>query len=165
MCGFVWDGELLRYYCFALCDSVKLPKKNIWSDTTPTGKLNGMSTPPPPKKPGVLTLPEGEEDDRLHHEELEHRVVRNEEFACGEVEEEERVEWQTDGDVVDYGHIKVAASHTGTGRHNKKKKKKSMFSWEALSKTFLKKMTQMTLKQVIWNDTRQVHVANSLLRT
>lgn len=69
--------------------------------------------------PGVLTLPEGEKDDGLHHKELEHRVVRNEQFACGKVEEEECVERQTDGDVVDYGHIKVATSHTGTGRNNK----------------------------------------------
>lgn len=125
MCGFVWDGELLHYsefvlFCIVWFSQTTQKIDNIWSDTPPTGKLNSMSTPPPPKKtPGVLTLPEGEEDDWLHHEELENRVVWNEQFACGKVEEEERVERQTDGDVVDYGHIKVAASHTGTGRHSK----------------------------------------------
>lgn len=65
---------------------------------------------------GLLTLPKGEKDDRLDHEELEHGVVRNKQFTCGKVEEEESVERQTDGDVVDNGHIQVAASHTGGGR-------------------------------------------------
>lgn len=69
---------------------------------------------------GPLTLPEGEKDDRLDHEELEHGVVRDEQFTRGEVEEEESVERQTDGDVVDNGHIQVATSHTGWERHRKK---------------------------------------------
>lgn len=64
---------------------------------------------------GLLTLPEGEKDDGLDHEELEHGVVRDKQFTCGEVEEEESVERQTDGDVVDNGHIQVATGHTGGG--------------------------------------------------
>ncbi|OBS69410.1 hypothetical protein A6R68_02028 [Neotoma lepida] len=38
-----------------------------------------------------LTLPEGEKDDRLDHEELEDRAVGTEQLPCGEVEEEECV--------------------------------------------------------------------------
>lgn len=69
---------------------------------------------------GLLTLPEGEKDDWLDHEELEHGVVRDEQLTCGEVEEEESVERQTDGDVVDNGHVQVAASHAGGERQRKK---------------------------------------------
>lgn len=39
-----------------------------------------------------LTLPEGEEDDWLDHEEFEHGVVRDKQFTCRKVEEEESVE-------------------------------------------------------------------------
>ncbi len=42
------------------------------------------------------TLPEGEEDDRLDHQELEHGAVRAEQLPGGEVEEEEGVQRQTD---------------------------------------------------------------------
>lgn len=55
----------------------------------------------------LLTLPEGEEDDRLDHEELEHGAVGDEQVAGGEVEEEESVEGQADRDVVDDGHVQV----------------------------------------------------------
>lgn len=82
-------------------------------------------------------MPEGEEDDRLDHEELEHRVVRNEQLARGEVEEEERVQRQADGDVVDDGDVQVAARHAGRGKEDglkKKKKIKRMFSCVALGK-------------------------------
>ncbi len=64
-------------------------------------------------------MPEGEKDDRLDHKELEHGVVRDQQFTCGKIEEEERVERQTDGDVVDNGHIQVATSHTGGGDTDK----------------------------------------------
>lgn len=66
-------------------------------------------------------MPEGEEDDRLDHEELEHGVVRDKQFTCGKVEEEESVERQADRDVVDNGHIQVATSNTGGERHRNKK--------------------------------------------
>lgn len=56
-------------------------------------------------------MPEGEEDDRFDHEELEHGVVGDEQVTRGEVEEEERVERQADGDVVDDGRVQVAACH------------------------------------------------------
>lgn len=72
------------------------------------------------KQTVFLTLPEGEEDDRLDHEELEHRAVWDEQFTCGEVEEEESVERQADGDVVDNGHIEVTASNTGGERRREK---------------------------------------------
>lgn len=44
----------------------------------------------------VLTLPEGQEDDRLDHEELEHGAVGAEQLPGGKVEEEEGVEGQAD---------------------------------------------------------------------
>lgn len=56
-------------------------------------------------------LPEGEEDDRLHHEELEDWAVGAEQLSCGEVEKEEGIECQADGDVVDDGHVEVAAGY------------------------------------------------------
>lgn len=100
-------------------------------------------TRPPAEGPSVVhcsppTLPEGEEDDRLDHEELEHRVVRNEQLARGEVEEEERVQRQADRDVVDDGDVQVAARHAGRGKEDglkKNKKIKRMFSCVALGKT------------------------------
>lgn len=59
-----------------------------------------------------LTLPEGEKNDGLDHEELEDRAVGAKQVPGGKVEEEERVEGQADGDVVDDGHIEVAAADT-----------------------------------------------------
>lgn len=64
-----------------------------------------------------LTLPEGEEDDRLHHEELEDWAVGAEQLSCGEVEKEEGIECQADGDVVDDGHVEVAAGYTEESKH------------------------------------------------
>lgn len=52
-----------------------------------------------------LTLPEGQEDDRLDHEEFKDRAVGTEQFPGGEVEEEEGVESQTDRNVVNDCHI------------------------------------------------------------
>lgn len=61
-------------------------------------------------------MPEGKKDDRLDHEELEDRAVRAEQLPGGKVEEEEGVEGQADGDVVDDGHVEVAAGDAaGTG--------------------------------------------------
>lgn len=67
----------------------------------------------------TLTLPEGEKDDWLDHEELEHWVIRDEQLTCGKVEEEESVEGQTHRDVVDNCDIQVATSHTGGDRKKK----------------------------------------------
>lgn len=53
----------------------------------------------------ALTLPEGQEDDRFDGEEFEHRLVRPEQVACCEEEEEEGVERQADGEVVDDGDV------------------------------------------------------------
>lgn len=64
-----------------------------------------------------LTLPEGEEDDRLHHEELEDWAVGAEQLSCGEVEKEEGIECQADGDVVDDRHVEVAAGYTEEQTH------------------------------------------------
>lgn len=66
---------------------------------------------------GLLTLPEGEKDDWFDHEELEYWVVRDKQFTRSKVEEEESVERQTDGDVVDNGDIQVTTSHAGGERH------------------------------------------------
>lgn len=60
-----------------------------------------------------LTLPEGEKNDGLDHEELEDGAVGAEQVPGGKVEEEEGVEGQADRDVVDDGHVEVAAGHTG----------------------------------------------------
>lgn len=59
------------------------------------------------------TLPEGEEDDCLDGEELQDWLEGLQEVSGGKVEEEERVEGQADGGVVDQGHIQVAAVDTG----------------------------------------------------
>lgn len=57
------------------------------------------------------TLPEGEEDDGLDHEEFEHGAVRAEQLPRGEVKEEQGVQWQADGDVVDDGDVQVTAGN------------------------------------------------------
>lgn len=65
-----------------------------------------------------LTLPEGEEHHRLHHQELEHGAVGAEQLTGGEVKEEEGVQGQADGDVVDDARVQVAAGNAeeeGTG--------------------------------------------------
>lgn len=54
-------------------------------------------------------LPEGQEDDRLDGEELEHRLVRPQQVAGGEEEEEEGVEGQADREVVDDGDVQVSS--------------------------------------------------------
>lgn len=59
-----------------------------------------------------LTLPEGEKDDGLDHEELKDWAVGTEQLPCGEVEEEEGVKGQADGDVVDDGHVEVSTGDT-----------------------------------------------------
>lgn len=61
---------------------------------------------------GSLTLPEGEEDDGLDHEELEDGAVGTEQLPRGKVEEEEGVEGQADGDVVDDGDVQVTTGNT-----------------------------------------------------
>ena len=53
-------------------------------------------------------LPEGEEDDGLDGEELENGVERLQEVPCGEVEQEQSVQRQRDGRVVDQGDVHVA---------------------------------------------------------
>ena len=55
-----------------------------------------------------LTLPEREEDDGLDSEELQHRAVRMEQIPSGGVEEEEAVESERDGEVVDHRDVDVA---------------------------------------------------------
>lgn len=60
-----------------------------------------------------LTLPEGQEDDRLHHEELEDWAIGTEQLTCGKVEKEESIQRQADRDVVDDRHIEVATGYTG----------------------------------------------------
>ena len=62
--------------------------------------------------PVFPTLPEGEEDDGLHHEELEHGAEGAEQLAGGEVEEEEGVQRQADGDVVHDGDVQVTPGDT-----------------------------------------------------
>lgn len=58
------------------------------------------------------TLPEGEKDNWLDHEELEHGAVGAEQLPGGEIKQEEGIEGQADRDVVDDGHIQVTAGNT-----------------------------------------------------
>lgn len=59
------------------------------------------------------TLPEREEDDRLDGEELEDRLKWLQELPGGEVEKEQGVEGQADGDIVDEGDVEVATVDAG----------------------------------------------------
>lgn len=59
------------------------------------------------------TLPEREEDDGLDGEELEDRLEGLQELPGGEVEKEQGVEGQADGDIVDQGDVEVAAVDAG----------------------------------------------------
>jgi len=52
-------------------------------------------------------LPEGKENDRFDCTELPHWFIRAQEVSCGKVEQEEGIQGQTDGDVVDNGDIQV----------------------------------------------------------
>lgn len=61
-------------------------------------------------------LPEGQEDDRLDGEELEHRLVRPQQVAGGEEEEEEGVEGQADREVVDDGDVQVSSVDAAQGK-------------------------------------------------
>ena len=56
----------------------------------------------------TLTLPEGQEDDRLDSKELKDGVIRSQEVFCCEVEEEKGPQGQTDGNVVDDCDVQVA---------------------------------------------------------
>ena len=59
-----------------------------------------------------FTLPEGEEDNSLHGEELEDWVVLGEELSCGGVEENEAVQGKGHRDVVEKCAVEVAISWT-----------------------------------------------------
>lgn len=66
-------------------------------------------------------MPEGQEDDRLDGEELEHRLVRPQQVAGGEEEEEEGVEGQADREVVDDGDVQVSSVDAAHRKKNKGK--------------------------------------------
>lgn len=68
------------------------------------------SSPCPHSPP---TLPEREEDDGLDGEELEDGLEGLQELPGGEVEKEQGVEGQADGDVVDEGDVEVATVDAG----------------------------------------------------
>lgn len=59
------------------------------------------------KQQGELTLPEGQKNNRFDCEELQNGFVWTQQVACCEKEEEEGVERQADGDVVDDCDIQV----------------------------------------------------------
>jgi hypothetical protein len=63
-------------------------------------------------------LPEGEEDNGLDGEKLEHRVVLGEQLLRGGVEEDQAIEGNSNGEVVGKGAVEVAilwAVHVGHG--------------------------------------------------
>lgn len=83
------------------------------------GRRGGGGTRPGLRAASPPTLPEGEEDDGLDGEELEHRLEGPQQLPGGEVEEEQGVERQADGGVVDEGDVEVAAvdaADEGSGR-------------------------------------------------
>lgn len=49
----------------------------------------------------MITLPEREKDDRLDGKELKDRVIGGQQLLGGKVEQEQGVQGQADGDVVD----------------------------------------------------------------
>lgn len=65
------------------------------------------------------TLPEGQEDDGLDGEEFEHRLVRPEQVTGCKEEEEESVESQADGEVVDDGDVKVSSIYAAQKQTNR----------------------------------------------
>lgn len=77
----------------------------------------------------AFTLPEGQEDDRFDGEELEHRLVRPQQVAGGEEEEEERVESQADGEVVDDGDVQVPAVDAADRGGEKKRGREALDCW------------------------------------
>lgn len=72
------------------------------------------------------TLPEGEENDRLDHQELEHGAVGAEQLTGGEVKEEEGVQRQADRDVVDDGHVQVTAGNAEEEETEKRRDARSV---------------------------------------
>ena len=53
-------------------------------------------------------MPEGQEDDGLDREKLEHRVVLGEQFPRGGVEQDQAIESNSDGEVVGKSTVEVA---------------------------------------------------------
>ena len=64
------------------------------------------------KEKKIQTLPKGEENDALDGEKLNDGIKGLEEILGGEIEEEETVEGEGDGDVVDDGDVEVATVYT-----------------------------------------------------
>lgn len=56
----------------------------------------------------LFTLPKGQKDDRFNDGELEDRIVRCQQIFSGEIKEEERVESQRDGNIVDNCDVEIA---------------------------------------------------------
>lgn len=54
------------------------------------------------------TLPKGEEDDWLDDAKFENWVIWTEELSGGKIEEEQSIQSQTDGNVVDDSDVQVA---------------------------------------------------------
>ncbi len=53
-------------------------------------------------------MPEAQKDDRFDDGEFENRIIGREQIFGGKEEEEESVESQSDGDVVDDRDVKIA---------------------------------------------------------
>lgn len=64
----------------------------------------------------LLTLPEGEENNRFHRAELEHRIERRQQVPGGEIEQVQSVQGQWNRDVVDDGDVDIATIGTGIER-------------------------------------------------
>lgn len=67
-------------------------------------------------KQEMLTLPEGEEDNRLDGEELQDWLKRAQKLHGGKVEEKKGIEGQADGEVVNDGDVEVATVDAGEQR-------------------------------------------------
>ena len=60
-----------------------------------------------------LTLPEGQEDDRLDNAEFENWVIGAKQLLSSKVEQQQSIQGQADGDVVDDGDVEVATHRSG----------------------------------------------------
>lgn len=101
-------------YCISALRECPLSNKIAWTEQT-----SCMSKKCEP------TLPEGQEDDRLDGEEFEHRLVRPEQVTGCKEEEEESVESQADGEVVDDGDVKVSSIYAAQKHTNKQTNKQN----------------------------------------
>ncbi|WAQ96632.1 DNLI1-like protein [Mya arenaria] len=90
--------------------NISIHTKKFWypADTVPTPVINCHSLHNSHTDHALITLPEGEEDDRLDGEKLPDGLIRREQLACPKVEQEQGIQRQAYRDVVDDRDIQEA---------------------------------------------------------